>query len=125
MKNNVIAWFEIPVVDMDRAKKFYETVFDVEIAVHHMGELIMGWFPGAGDNTGVSGSLVQHQMYQPSASHGPILYFNCEDLSVQLDRVPGAGGEILQPKTAIGEGHGFMALFLDTEGNRLAMHSSN
>ena len=123
MNANVVAWFEIPVTDMERAKKFYDTVIDISISINPMGELVMGWFPGAGEQTGTSGSLVQHKMYQPSDTHGPLLYFSCEDLANELGKVEDAGGEILQPKTAIGGGHGFMALFKDTEGNRLAMHS--
>lgn len=119
----MVGWFEIPVTDMERAKAFYEKVFDVAISVHDLGGLQMGWFPSAPDKKGASGSLVQHGMYKPSATDGPLIYFTCPDLAVELGRVIEAQGEILQPKTEIGGGHGFMALVKDTEGNRIALHS--
>ena len=123
MEQNVVGWFELPVSDMERAKKFYETVFDIEIQVHDLGGLIMGWFPSDHSKTGATGSLVQHEMYTPSATAGPLLYFSCNDLTNELSRVEAAGGSIQKPKTEIGGGHGFMAYFLDTEGNRVALHS--
>ncbi|MEK6155647.1 VOC family protein [Flavobacteriaceae bacterium 3-367] len=123
MEYNPIGWFEIPVTDMDRAKTFYESVFELSISVHDLGGLIMGWFPHAEDKPGASGSLVQHEMYTPSVTDGPLIYFSSVDVNVELGRVAGAGGEILKPKTEIGDGHGFMALFKDSEGNRIALHS--
>ncbi|MCW5517095.1 VOC family protein [Muriicola sp. Z0-33] len=123
MVKNPIGWFELPVSEMGRAKDFYETVLDISITVHDLDGLIMGWFPGNHTNPGSSGSLVQHEMYTPSAEQGVLIYFSCEDLSNELGRVAAAGGTVLRPKTAIGEGHGFMALMLDTEGNRVALHS--
>ncbi len=119
----MVGWFEIPVTSMERAKSFYETVFEVAISVHDLGGLVMGWFP-SGDNThGATGSLVQHEMYQPSESHGVLIYFSSRDVNIELNRVASAGGTVLKPKTAIGEGHGFMALLKDSEGNRIALHS--
>ena len=120
---NMVGWFEIPVKDMDRAKTFYEKVFDVTISVHDLGGIIMGWFPEATGKKGTSGSLMKHEMYTPSATKGPLLYFMCLDLSIELSRVEDAGGKIMQPKTEIGGGHGSMALLKDTEGNRIALHS--
>lgn len=126
MKQNMVGWFEIPVTDMNRAKKFYETVFDIEISVHDMNELVMGWFPFAEGKSGASGSLVKHKdFYYPSENKGTLVYFSCEDLQIQLDKVETAGGVVLQPKKEIGGGHGYMALFLDSEGNRIALHSQN
>lgn len=125
MERNYVGWFEIPVEDMQRAKAFYEKVFDTKIDIHELGDFTMGWFPGAGEKPGASGSLVKHQMYKPSATDGPLIYFSCADLATELARVEGAGGIILQPKTEIGGGHGFMALMKDTEGNRIALHSLN
>ena len=119
----MVGWFEIPVTNMERAKVFYEKVFNVEIGIHDLGGLIMGWFPGVQGKTGTSGSLVQHDMYTPSATDGPLIYFTCEDVENEISRVQSAGGEILKPKTEIGGGHGFMALMKDTEGNRIALHS--
>ncbi len=123
MENNMVGWFEIPVSDMKRAKKFYDSVFNISIAIHDMGELRMGWFPNAPDKSGATGSLMQHEMYKPSTTDGALLYFSCKDVAVELSRVEVANGEILKGKTEIGGGHGFMALVKDTEGNRIALHS--
>lgn len=119
----MVGWFEIPVTNMDRAKGFYEKVFKISIEIHDLGGIIMGWFPGVQGKTGASGSLVQHEMYTPSATDGPLIYFTCNDLSEEINRVEAAGGEILKPKTEIGGGHGFMGLIKDSEGNRIALHS--
>ncbi|WP_411032003.1 VOC family protein [Spongiimicrobium sp. 3-5] len=123
METNMVGWFEIPVVDMERAKAFYDSVFEISIDIHDLDGLVMGWFPNAHDKVGTSGSLVKHSMYQPSDTAGPLIYFSCADLSEQLGRVESAGGTIMKPKTEIGGGHGFMALVKDTEGNRIALHS--
>ncbi len=123
MEYNMVGWFEIPVTNMDRAKAFYEKVFNIKISVHDLGGLQMGWFPNRPGKKGATGSLVQHEMYTPSATDGPLLYFTCPDLAIELGRVNAAEGEILRPKTEIGGGHGFMALVKDTEGNRIALHS--
>jgi len=124
MEHNMVGWFEIPVSDMDRAKKFYESVFDIEIGIHDLGGFVMGWFPSDQKKSGASGSLVKHEMYKPSLTDGPLIYFSCKDVATELSRVVNAGGEIMQPKTEIGGGHGFMALMKDSEGNRIALHSN-
>ncbi|GBF20022.1 MULTISPECIES: VOC family protein [Arenibacter] len=125
MESNMVGWFEIPVTNMERAKKFYEAVFNITISVHDLDGLIMGWFPFAPGKSGAMGSLVQHKMYIPSDTKGPLLYFSCRDLTIELNRVEDAGGIILQAKKTISEDHGFMALLKDTEGNRIALHSQN
>ena len=124
MEHNMVGWFEIPVKDMQRAKAFYEAVFQIDIAVHEFGGFLMGWFPFAEKKSGAAGSLVQHEDYNPSLTHGPVIYFSSKDVNDELSRVEAAGGEILQPKTQIGENHGFMALIKDSEGNRIAIHSN-
>ncbi len=124
MEHNLVGWFEIPVTDMDRAKKFYDTVFQIEIGIHDLDGVIMGWFPNAPNKSGATGSLVKHESYVPSETHGTVIYFSCKDLSNELSRVEDVGGRILQSKTEIGGGHGFMALFVDSEGNRIALHSN-
>ena len=124
MERNMVGWFEVPVTSMERAKKFYETVFAISITVHELGDFIMGWFPMDQDKPGATGSLVQHKMYTPSETHGPLIYFSCKDVAVELGRVASAGGSVLQEKTEIGDGHGFMGLIKDTEGNRIALHSN-
>ena len=121
----MVGWFEIPVTDMDRAKAFYEKVFCISISIHDLGGFIMGWFPYEDKVKGISGSLVKHEMYQPSDHAGALIYFSCKDVAEEVGRVVGAGGEVLREKTAIGEGHGFMALIKDCEGNRIGLHSQS
>lgn len=123
MEKNMVGWIEIPVLDMERAKNFYETVFEVTISVHDLDGLLMGWFPGDHSKPGASGSLVKHAKYTPSETAGVLVYFSCWDVAAELGRTEGAGGVILRTKTEIGGGHGFMALILDPEGNRIALHS--
>ncbi|WP_369993896.1 VOC family protein [Winogradskyella sp.] len=118
----MIGWFEIPVNDMDRAKKFYETVFKVEIHEVDFGGILMGWFPNHSDGQGATGTLIKQESYIPS-QEGTLVYFICEDVQNELDRIEAAGGKIYQPKTQISEEHGFMGAFIDTEGNRVALHS--
>ncbi len=119
----MVGWFEIPVADMDRAKKFYDIVFDISISVHDLGGFKMGWFPNDPEKKGAKGSLVQHEMYRPSATDGPLVYFSCKDVSLELSRVEEAGGTIMRPKSEIGNGQGFMALIKDSEGSRVALRS--
>jgi hypothetical protein len=123
MDHNMVGWFELPVTDIQRAKKFYDKVLDISISIHDLEGLKMGWFPMAPDKQGASGSLVQHEMYVPSDKVGALLYFSCSDVATELSRVVAAGGSIIQPKKEIGGGHGFMALIKDSEGNRVALHS--
>ncbi|NVK51665.1 MAG: VOC family protein [Flavobacteriaceae bacterium] len=128
MDVNMISWFEVPVTDMDRAKKFYETVFNVTISIQEFGGVLMGWFPPAEDITapGISGSLVKSEGdYIPSATHGTVVYFNSQtgDISDELSRVEEAGGKILQNKTLISNEIGYMAQVIDSEGNRIALYN--
>ncbi len=123
----MISWFEIPVHDMDRAKKFYEAVFKVNISIHDLGGVVMGWFPPAEDNSapGISGALVKHEEYVPTATDGVLVYFNSQsgDIDHELGRVEEAGGKIIRPKTLISDDIGYMAVLVDTEGNRIAMYN--
>ena len=124
MEQNMVGWFEIPVAEMQRAKAFYEAVFGVEIQVHQMGELEMGWFPMVNGKEGAPGALVKHpDFYVPSSTAGVVIYFSCTDVAKTLELVTRAGGTVLQPKKEIGQGHGYMGLFADPEGNRIALHS--
>lgn len=125
MNHNTFAWIEIPVNDMDRAVAFYETVFRVELKQVDFGGLLMAWFPNAGEDTpGATGTLIKQDTYVPS-QEGPLVYFHSHDVQNELNRVEAAGGKIYQPKTQISPEHGFMAVFIDSEGNRIALHSSN
>jgi predicted enzyme related to lactoylglutathione lyase len=123
MEHNMVGWFEIPVHDMNRAKAFYEVVFNVELEIHDFGGFLMGWFPFSENKPGASGTLVKQESYVPS-QEGALVYFNSSDLQNELDRIEIAGGKITQPKTQISPEHGFMAVFTDTEGNRVALHSN-
>ena len=123
MKTVTAGWFEIPVSNMDRAITFYNAVFQVEIAKQDFGGIEMGWFPFSADANGAPGSLIQsEENYKPSTD-GTLVYLNCDDLANELSRIESAGGTVLQAKTQISEEHGYMGLFLDTEGNRVALHS--
>jgi predicted enzyme related to lactoylglutathione lyase len=124
-KNNSVGWFELPVTNMERAMKFYETVFDQKLERNQMGPLDMAWFPWNEDGLGSAGSLVCHkEVYKPSTD-GVLVYFTAHsgDLNNELSRVESAGGRVLQPKTLITEDIGYMAMIIDSEGNRVALHS--
>lgn len=124
MSKNMIGWFEIPVHDMARAKQFYETVFGIDINVLDFGGLLMGWFPDRGEAHGAQGTLIKQESYIPS-KEGVLIYFISDDVQNELDKVVEAGGKIYQSKTQISPEHGFMAAFIDSEGNRIALHSNN
>jgi uncharacterized protein len=121
MMENLAVWFEIPVIDMERAKKFYSEVFKLDIRVEKIADMPYGLFPMRG--YGNSGALVKRMDFQPSA-HAATIYLNGgRDLSEPLGRVEAAGGTILVPKTMISKEMGYCALFLDSEGNRVGLHS--
>lgn len=122
MKKNMVGWFEIPVSDMDRAKTFYEAVFQVKIDIQNFEEMLMGWFPFVEGKEGAAGTLIKQESYIPS-QEGTLIYFMSKDVQNELDRVEKAGGEIYQPKTQISPEYGYMGVFIDTEGNRIALHS--
>ena len=118
---NSINWFEIPVTDFARAKKFYEALLGNEIQEMPHPKYKYGILPGDMQN-GVTGGIVQGEGFTPNAT-GVLIYLNGgDDLTAPLSKVEAAGGKILLPKTAIG-GNGFMAHVLDTEGNKIALHS--
>ena len=120
----MIGWFEIPVSDMKRAKTFYESVFKIEIQEVNFGGLEMGWFPNHNEDiTGATGTLIKQESYIPS-QEGTLVYFMSKDVQNELDRIEDAGGKIYQPKTKISDEHGFMGVFIDSEGNRVALHSN-
>ncbi|WP_209405433.1 VOC family protein [Pseudozobellia sp. WGM2] len=121
---NAINWFEIPVKNFERAKSFYATVLAVEINEIPMPDSKYGVFPYDSDNNKVGGAIMQMNGAEPS-DEGVTVYLNGGDnLATPLARVEKAGGKVLIPKTDIGE-NGYMAHFLDTEGNKIAFHSWN
>ena len=119
---NAINWFEIPAQDFDRAKDFYSNVLAGELHVEEMMGTKMAFLPTEGDGA-VGGAVCAGEMYKPS-SDGAVVYLNGgDDLSTPLSRVEEAGGKVLMPKTKISDEIGYMALFSDSEGNKLAFHS--
>lgn len=125
MKRVTVGWFEIPVSDMDRAIAFYEKVFDCKLNKQVMGDFQMAWFPGDHSGQGAEGSLVYHKdFYATSNFAGALIYFSSEDCDVELKRVKEAGGTVQIPKKMIAPDIGYMGVFLDSEGNRIALHST-
>jgi predicted enzyme related to lactoylglutathione lyase len=121
---NAISWFEIPTTDLDRAQKFYETIFDIQMISLNLEQLKMRMFP-IENPMNVGGALCfNKEFYKPSSTDGPLIYLNANpDVQHVLDKVEGAGGKIIVPKTEISPEYGHMAVFIDTEGNRIALHS--
>ena len=121
MKRNLVGWFEIPVTDMERAIRFYNSIFDISLTQMDKGDLQMSSFPFVEGAYGAGGALVKHpEFYTPSA-HGVLIYFGTDDIPKVLSVVAECGGKILQKKKQI-TANTYMGLFLDSEGNRIALH---
>ena len=129
MKQNVFGWVEITVNEMERAIEFYNKVCSFELQRNKMGELDMAWFPSTEDQNvpGASGSLVHHKEFYRPSHDGALVYFSSPsgDAANELGRVEAAGGRILVPKKQISPDVGYMGVFVDSEGNRVAIHSRN
>ncbi|HEV7230366.1 MAG TPA: VOC family protein [Bacteroidia bacterium] len=125
-KANSLNWFELPAADIKRAKKFYETIFSMEMM--DMGEMMgmkMVGFPGEMGSGKAYGGLVQGPMHKPS-TEGAIVYLNANPtIQTVIDRIEKAGGKVVMPKTQISPEIGYMSFFLDTEGNKVALHAQN
>ena len=124
MGMNPVAWFEIYVGEMERAKTFYETVLDIGLAKLNdpVDSGIEMWsFPSNMESYGATGALVKMQGFS-SGGNSTLVYFACEDCAVEESRVEKADGRIQQPKKPIGE-YGFISLAIDTEGNMFGLHS--
>jgi len=120
---HALNWFEIPVIDFARAKAFYSSLFDYEMQESQMGEDLLGFLPADPMQGGVGGAIIKGTDYLP-CDKGTVVYLNGgDDLQVILDRVESAGGKTVTPKLLISEEIGFFAFFLDTEGNKVALHS--
>lgn len=124
-KSNPVGWFEIYVQDMDRAKRFYETVLDTKLSKLESPDpadhLQMWAFPMEQNEWGAAGTLVKMQGV-PSGCGGTMVYFSCADCAVEEARVVQAGGKVDRSKMSIGP-YGFIALAVDTEGNKIGLHS--
>ena len=122
-QENSLNWFEISVTDINRATKFYETIFGIKLEQTEMMGMKMAFFPYENGSGKAAGGLVQGPMHKPSMEGAKIYLNGNPDLSDALSRIEKAGGKIVMPKTAIGE-FGNMAFFIDTEGNNVALHSN-
>ncbi len=121
--SNSLNWFEIPANDLDRAKGFYEAIFATTFdPISEMMGMSMATFP-AGD-TKVSGALVKSDMHVPSAT-GALVYLNANpSIQAVADRVAASGGTLLMPPMQVSPDIGFMAMIMDTEGNKVALHAT-
>lgn len=119
--NSYVAIFEIPATDISRATTFYQNVLGINVQEYEFPGMQMGLFPT--ENQMNVGVLLKAEDYVP-ASNGITLYFNAgNDLQITLDKVEPNGGQVISPKTPHADGVGFFALFIDTEGNRIGLHS--
>lgn len=121
--NSYVAIFEIPATDMSRAIHFYQNVLNLKIEKMELPGMEMGLLPF--EDQAVIGVLMKGEGYEPSAS-GVTLYLNGgHDLQIVLERVEKNGGKVLVPKSPHADESGFFAIFLDSEGNKLGLHSEN
>ena len=122
-ETNSINWFEIPVTDLARARHFYQVAFGIHMEDMNMPDMEMASFPAEMGNGKVSGALVKSEYGKPSMD-GVLIYLNANpDMTDILERIESETGRILMPKTLINPEIGYMAMFVDTEGNRIALHS--
>ena len=123
---HAINWFEIPVADFDRAKKFYETLLGSAMQERQVGNSRMAFFAYDMQGEGRGGAIVYDPEFYTPCANGTLIYLNCEPhLQEVLDRVVAAGGSLIQNKTpvAVTQDMGNWALIMDTEGNRIALHA--
>lgn len=120
MKNN-LTWFEINTSNLERAKAFYQAVFGSEFTFIDMPGAPMYMFNADQSKGEVGGALVKASDNEPSEK-GTVIYFGSQDVTIEASKVEKAGGKLLFPKTSIGD-FGFIAHFIDTEGNRIGLHS--
>lgn len=118
---NQVGWFEIPALDLERARQFYGNVFGIALQAGEMGPMRMALFPMKAGAQGAAGSLVAAEGLVP-ADVGTLVYFTVADIDGACERAATAGGSVLRGKTDIGE-HGHIALIRDTEGNRIGLHT--
>jgi predicted enzyme related to lactoylglutathione lyase len=117
---NAINWFEIPAADFDRAVRFYNTVLDIQLRKELFNQVPNAIFPTEGADP-VGGAVVFSPDYVPSPQ-GSLVYLNADGkLDDILKRIPTAGGKVLLPKTSIGD-PGYIAILMDTEGNKIGLH---
>jgi hypothetical protein len=116
-------WFEIPAADFERAKAFYAKVLDAPIHDDPDPHRQYAYFPSDPQSGGFGGAIAGGENFVPALTGTTVYLDGGNDLSAPLGRVESAGGTVILPKTAIGENRGFIALFIDTEGNKVGFHS--
>lgn len=120
--NNPVGWFEIYVQEMERAKAFYQAVFDVQLSLLESPPGLEMWaFPMQPDSYGAPGALVKLEGCG-SGDNSVLVYFSCADCAVQAAKAVKAGGKIHKDKFSIGQ-YGHIALVVDTEGTMIGLHS--
>ena len=119
---NPVGWFELPVNDMQKAKRFYESTFGYSLQNPiELNGFLMSFFPMARQGTGAAGSLIQGPGYAPS-HRGTLIYFSVEDIPPIEKKIAQNGGKVHKPKFSIGQ-YGFISICEDSEGNRIALHA--
>lgn len=122
MKNvNPVCWFDIYVSNLERAKKFYELVFNIKLVDFPTEWGKQSAFPSNAESPNVSGALVEKEDRFANANNA-VIYFTSEDCITEETRVEEAGGKIIKPKMFIGE-FGFVSMIMDTEDNIIGLHS--
>ena len=116
----IVSWFDIPAKDINRAVKFYNDVLGINIQVMDFQGMNMAMFT---DNPEVTGGAIVEAEHNEPSNNGTTVYFVVDDVASTLDKVEAAGGQIVQPKTQINEEYGYFGLILDSEGNRVGLHS--
>ncbi len=122
--SNSLNWFEIPAIDIARATKFYESIFSIKMEpLQEMMGMNMVSFPSDQGNGKANGALVKSDMHKPSMD-GCVVYLNADpEIQPVIDLIESAGGKVVMPRTEISEDIGCMAFFIDTEGNKMALHA--
>lgn len=120
---NSLNWFEIPAKDFKRAKAFYASVLGIQLHDDPSPNMQYAYFPSDPQKGAFGGAIGSGENFVPSTNGATIYLDGGNDLSLPLGRVESAGGKVILPKTAIGENRGFIALFIDTEGNKVGLHS--
>jgi hypothetical protein len=124
-QENTLNWFEISVADIKQATKFYETIFGIKMEQAEMMGMQMAMFPSENMNGKASGCLCQSPAHKPSMDGAKIYLNGNPNLDNALSKIEAAGGKVVMPKTHISPEIGYMAFFIDCEGNTVALHSSN
>ncbi len=124
-KANSLNWFEIPAADINRAKNFYENIFGIKMESQEMMGMKMAFFPAEPNSGKANGGVVESPNHKPSMD-GSLVYLNANPaMDTVLSKIEKAGGKVVMPKTKISDEIGNMAFFIDTEGNKVALHSQN